>query len=69
MADLDILAGPLRAQTRPVNLVGHSMGGNVAMLYAGVRPERVRRLINLEGFGLPRHHARPGTGALCPLDG
>ena len=35
-----------------VNLLGHSMGGNVAMLYAGVRPERVRRLINLEGFGL-----------------
>jgi pimeloyl-ACP methyl ester carboxylesterase len=29
------------------------MGGNVAMLYAGVRPERVRRLINLEGFGMP----------------
>jgi pimeloyl-ACP methyl ester carboxylesterase len=29
------------------------MGGNVAMIYAGVRPERVRRLVNLEGFGLP----------------
>jgi pimeloyl-ACP methyl ester carboxylesterase len=29
------------------------MGGNVAMLYAGSRPERVRRLINLEGFGMP----------------
>jgi pimeloyl-ACP methyl ester carboxylesterase len=36
-----------------VNLVGHSMGGNVVMLYAGVRPQRIRRLINLEGFGLP----------------
>jgi pimeloyl-ACP methyl ester carboxylesterase len=29
------------------------MGGNVVMLYAGVRPERVRHLINLEGFGMP----------------
>ncbi len=29
------------------------MGGNVAMSYAGVRPQRVRRLVNLEGFGLP----------------
>ena len=38
---------------QPVDLVGHSMGGNVAMLYAGVRPERVRRLVNLEGFGTP----------------
>ena len=36
-----------------VNLLGHSMGGNVAGIYAGVRPERVRRLINLEGFGMP----------------
>lgn len=40
----------------PVDLVAHSMGGNVAMLYAGVRPQRVRRLVNLEGFGMPRSH-------------
>jgi pimeloyl-ACP methyl ester carboxylesterase len=38
---------------RPINLLGHSMGGHVATLFAGVRPERVHRLINLEGFGLP----------------
>lgn len=38
---------------RPVDLVGHSMGGNVAMHYAGVRPARIRRLVNLEGFGMP----------------
>lgn len=36
-----------------VDLLGHSMGGNVVMIYAGVRPERVRRVVNLEGFGLP----------------
>ncbi|HOB67931.1 alpha/beta hydrolase [Ottowia sp.] len=41
------------APGRPVDLVGHSMGGNIAMMYAGVRPERIRRLINLEGFGMP----------------
>jgi pimeloyl-ACP methyl ester carboxylesterase len=29
------------------------MGGNVAMIYAGVRPERIHKLVNLEGFGLP----------------
>jgi len=38
---------------QPVDLIGHSMGGNVVCLYAGVRPERVKKLINLEGFGLP----------------
>lgn len=36
----------------PVDLVGHSMGGNVAMIYAGVRPARIRTLVNLEGVGL-----------------
>jgi pimeloyl-ACP methyl ester carboxylesterase len=36
----------------PATLIGHSMGGNVAAMYAGIRPERVARLINLEGFGL-----------------
>lgn len=36
-----------------IDLLGHSMGGNVVMMYAGVRPARIRRLINLEGFGLP----------------
>src|SRR3569623_3365566 len=35
-----------------VDLLGHCMGGNVAMLYAGVRPQRIRRLVKLEGFGL-----------------
>ncbi|NBQ90945.1 MAG: alpha/beta hydrolase [Betaproteobacteria bacterium] len=40
-----------------IDLLGHSMGGNVVMMYAGVRPERIRRLINLEGFGLPERPA------------
>lgn len=52
LADLDALLDQL-VQDRPVDLVGHSMGGNVAMVYAGIRPARVRRLVNLEGFGMP----------------
>ncbi len=52
MADLDFLLDHY-AVGQPIDLLGHSMGGNVAMVYAGVRPERVRRLINLEGFGMP----------------
>lgn len=52
LADLDFLLDHY-AQGQPVDLVGHSMGGNVAMLYSGVRPERIRRLVNLEGFGMP----------------
>jgi pimeloyl-ACP methyl ester carboxylesterase len=49
----------------PGNLLGHSMGGNVVCLYAGARPARVRKLINLEGFGLPatRPEQAPGRYA------
>ena len=52
LADLDFLLDHY-SPNQPVNLVGHSMGGNVVMLYSGVRPERIRRLVNLEGFGMP----------------
>jgi pimeloyl-ACP methyl ester carboxylesterase len=51
LADLDFLLDHYSPST-PVNLVGHSMGGNIAMLYAGSRPARIRRLVNLEGFGM-----------------
>eukprot|EP01036_Dinobryon_divergens_P046795 gene46795-62606_t len=51
LADLDFLLDHY-VPDQAVNLVGHSMGGGVAMQYAGVRPERVRRLVNLEGFGM-----------------
>ena len=50
LADLDALLDAV-SPSAPVTLIGHSMGGNVACLYAGVRPERVSRLINLEGLG------------------
>jgi len=37
----------------PVTLVGHSMGGNVCGLYAGIRPARIASLALFEGFGMP----------------
>ena len=52
-AVLDALLFGNDAPAAAVDLLGHSMGGNVAMLYAGLRPQRVRRLVNLEGFGMP----------------
>jgi pimeloyl-ACP methyl ester carboxylesterase len=64
-ADLERLLASFQP-AEPVNLIGHSMGGNVAAMYAGIRPERVARLVNMEGFGLvdskpeaaPRRYAR-----------
>ncbi|NHZ88466.1 alpha/beta fold hydrolase [Massilia sp. CCM 8733] len=52
VADLDAMLDHY-APGEAVNLLGHSMGGNVVGIYAGARPHRVRRLINLEGFGMP----------------
>lgn len=51
LGDLDALLDIL-SPGRPIDLVGHSMGGNVVLMYAGVRPDRIRKLINLEGFGM-----------------
>jgi pimeloyl-ACP methyl ester carboxylesterase len=56
LADLDALLDHY-APSGAVNLVGHSMGANVVCLYAGVRPERVRRVVDLEGFGLAPAYA------------
>ena len=52
VGDLDRLLAHFEPE-RPVTLIGHSMGGNIACIYAGVRPERVARLVNLEGYGGP----------------
>jgi pimeloyl-ACP methyl ester carboxylesterase len=52
LGDLDALLQHYSPH-EPVALLGHSMGGNVVTMYAGTRPQRVRRLINLEGFGMP----------------
>jgi len=63
LADLDALLDHY-APTGQVNLVGHSMGANVALLYAGVRPERVRRVVDLEGFGLAATRPAQAPGAI-----
>ena len=57
VADLDALLAWLSADA-PVRLVGHSLGGNVAMHYAGSRPARVRARVSLEGFGFPFEQAQ-----------
>ncbi len=35
----------------PVTIVAHSLGGNIALRYAGIYPETVRRLVAIEGLG------------------
>ncbi len=51
VADLDALLERVSPDA-PVKLVAHSLGGNMALMYAGARPERIERLVNLEGLGM-----------------
>ncbi|NMV36832.1 alpha/beta fold hydrolase [Ralstonia insidiosa] len=65
LADLEAIVDHYQPEGQ-VTLVGHSLGANVVCLYAGIRPERVRRVVDLEGFGMtaskasqaPRRYAR-----------
>jgi pimeloyl-ACP methyl ester carboxylesterase len=34
-----------------VSIIGHSLGGNIALRFAGIYPDRVKRLISIEGLG------------------
>ena len=34
-----------------VTIIAHSLGGNIATRFAGLYPEKVRRLVNIEGLG------------------
>jgi pimeloyl-ACP methyl ester carboxylesterase len=52
VADLDVLVEQFAPGT-PVRLVGHSLGGNIVMHYAGVRRDRVAAVVALDGFGIP----------------
>ncbi len=50
-ADLDALLRHFLPEGQ-ARLMGHSLGGNVAMTYAGIRPARVERVVALDAFGL-----------------
>lgn len=55
VADVDALVAHLGGR---VDLVGHSMGGTMSVLFAGTRPEAVRRLVLVEGLGPPDLEAK-----------
>ena len=52
--DLSALADIINAF--PIYLVGHSLGGIVALLYSGVYPDRVKKVVSIEGLGPPLNH-------------
>ncbi len=55
----DIAALVAALGERPVNLVAHSLGGNIAVHYTALFPEKVSRLCVIEGLGFsPEARAR-----------
>ena len=56
IADLEAILDVF-APNEPARLIGHSLGGNVVTLYAGIRPERVAKVVSLDGFGIPAEDA------------
>jgi pimeloyl-ACP methyl ester carboxylesterase len=48
----------------PVCLIGHSLGGAIVQLYAGVYPDRVKKLVSIEGFGPPPEKLVPKPAPL-----
>ena len=63
-ADLEAMLNAYQPNA-PVLLVGHSMGGNIAATYAGLRPERVAKLVTLEGIGMARTLPETAPKRLC----
>ena len=60
-ADLDALLD-IYSPSEAAVVAGHSMGGNIASTYTGIRPQRVRKLVSLEGFGAGRGKSEMAPG-------
>jgi len=54
--DISVLADSL---PRPLAVIGHSLGGAIALQYAGTFPDRVSRVIAIEGWGPPMIEEQP----------
>lgn len=57
---LDIAQLLDQLQWFPITIIGHSLGGAIACQYSGIYPDRVKRLVAIEGLGPPPDQLRRG---------
>ena len=55
MVDYVLDVAQLLAAVRifPITIIGHSLGGSIALQYSGIYPDRVRKVVAIEGLGPP----------------
>jgi pimeloyl-ACP methyl ester carboxylesterase len=56
---LDIAALADAIDRDPLTIVAHSLGGGIALQYGGVFPDRVAKIVSVEGWGPPPMERRP----------
>lgn len=54
--DVAVLADTIPGK---LTIIGHSLGGGIALQYAGTAPEKVEKLVSVEGWGPPLQEHRP----------
>src|SRR5881397_3988304 len=58
---LDLAALLKTLELFPVTIIAHSLGARVALQYAGMYPDRVARLVAIEGLGPPVGLGKPAS--------
>jgi pimeloyl-ACP methyl ester carboxylesterase len=61
LLDLSALADIINAF--PLYIVGHSLGGIITLFYAGLYPDRVKKIVSIEGLGPPPNHRVHGPAS------
>jgi pimeloyl-ACP methyl ester carboxylesterase len=57
-ADIAMLVDIISPE-RPLTLIGHSLGGAIVLQYAGVYPDKARKVVAIEGLGPGVREPRP----------
>ncbi len=57
VADIAALADEIDRD--PLTIIGHSLGGAIALQFTGVFPHRVEKVVSIEGLGPPPQPPRP----------